>query len=144
MDKESEIKRIDNFLLDYDKEFNRLTKNQKEKMLLIDKAIQARKTNIKKARETIKNNAINPSTISKDTGIKREAFYQCEMFAEYIKSYKTFEQRELLEQEIQKRDSEIEKLNSFIKQFLERDMEYAEKIIYLENELKWLKDSINY
>ena len=134
--------RINKFLSNYNKTFDELTRNQKEKFLIIDDAIQKRLFNISQASATIKENAITPVTISKDTGILRPTFYQQPLFDAYIKSYMNLESKDSSEQKAQKRDKHISDLENEIAYFVDRDFDWAKKLAEKEKELSEKEERI--
>lgn len=137
MDRKTLI-RINKFLSNYNKSFDDLTRNQKEKFLIIDDAIQKRLFNIFQANAAIKENAITPVTISKDTGILRPTFYQQPLFDAYIKSYMNLDSKESSEQKAQKRDRQIADLENEISHFVDRDFNWANKLAETEADINIL------
>lgn len=141
MDNEA-IDRINDFLSNYDKSFNDLTKNRQEKFLLIDDAIQKRLRKVAEAKEVIKENGINAMNISKDTGILRPTFYQQPLFDAYIKSYKT-EESNLSQSSVQKVNEENKQLRKQIELLMKNDIYWASKLAGAESKYDNLAENVS-
>ncbi len=141
MDNEA-IDRINDFLSNYDKSFNDLTKNRQEKFLLIDDAIQKRLRKVAEAKEVIKENGINAMNISKDTGILRPTFYQQPLFDAYIKSYKT-EESNSSQSSVQKVNEENKQLRKQIELFMKNDIYWASKLAGAESKYDNLAENVS-
>lgn len=141
MDNEA-MERIDDFLSNYDKSFADLTKNQQEKFLLIDAAIQKRLNKVAESKEVIKENAINAMNISKDTGILRPTFYQQPLFDAYIKSFKT-EELNTTQASVQKVIEENKKLSKQVGLFLKKDIYWASKLAGAESKYGRLAENVS-
>lgn len=141
MDNEA-IDRINDFLSNYDKSFNDLTKNRQEKFLLIDDAIQKRLRKVAEAKEVIKENGINAMNISKDTGILRPTFYQQPLFDAYIKSYKT-EESNSSQSSVQKVNEENKQLRKQIELLMKNDIYWASKLAGAESKYDNLAENVS-
>lgn len=141
MDNEA-IERIHDFLSNYDKSFADLTKNQQDKFLLIDAAIQKRLNKVAEAKEVIKENGINAMSISKDTGILRPTFYQQPLFDAYIKSYKT-EESIPSQSSVQKLNEENKQLRKQIELFMKKDIYWASKLAGAESKYDNLAENVS-
>lgn len=136
------ISRIKKFLSIYNKDFESLTNNQKEKLLLIDNAIQNRLNSINNAKQTIKENAITLVTISKDTGILRPTFYQQPLFEAYIKSYMETDTKELSDNMVKTKEKEIKSLQNDLSNLSNSDFDWASKLADAESSLDSLLQDI--
>ena len=135
------IARINVFLSTYDKTFDNLTKNQREKFLIIDSAIQNRLEKITEAKEIIKENAINTMNISKDTGILRPALYQQPLFDAYIKSYKS-EESSTAKLTVQNTVNNNKQLDSQPELVMKNDIYWATKLVAAESKRNKLADNV--
>lgn len=136
------IARINVFLSTYDKTFDNLTKNQREKFLLIDSAIQNRLEKITEAKEIIKENAINTMNISKDTGILRPALYQQPLFDAYIKSYKS-EESSTAKLTVQNTVNNNKQLDSQPELVMKNDIYWASKLAGAESKYDNLAENVS-
>lgn len=136
------IKRINAFLSDHGKTFDHLTKNQKEKFLLIDGAIQKRLKKIDEAKEVIANNAINTMNIAQDTGILRPTFYRQALFDAYVKSYKSEEPGQA-QPSHQKPSDKTEQLTKQIDLFMKRDIDWASRLAEAEEKFDSVMESVS-
>ena len=141
MDTEA-IERINAFLSNYGKSFDTLTKNQKDKFLLIDNAIQQRLTKINEAKEVIAKNSINTMNISHDTGILRPTFYQQPLFDAFVKSYKS-EEPGTSQPSRQNPSDKTEQLNKQIELFMKRDIDWASKLAKAEEKYDSVMESVS-
>lgn len=121
-------KRIDVFLADYALNYDALTKNQQEKFLVIDKAIQDRLRKIEDLKKQTRAIKINPNTIADDIQQKRTIFYQTPMYKDYISQYQTDEFSDVNHEEIKNIKQENEELKSQLSKMLDRDAEYGLEI----------------
>lgn len=86
---EEKLARINSFLSKNNASIDTLSKSKLNQLDKVDSAIQVRLNKIDNAREIIKSNAINVSTISIDTNISRKTFYNNDLLKLYVKYYAT-------------------------------------------------------
>lgn len=136
-------KLLNDFLKENKKDKNTISNPLYKKLELVEKEILKRKDSISQAEQSIRDNAINISSISEATGISRKTFYNNDLLSEFVNNNSTVdkETKEAIskikdklddsEQKLQKllnRDvDQITVLNEVSK--LRRELEHAQKRI---------------
>ena len=119
------INRINTFLNEHGASIDTIPSARKIQFEKIDEAIQKRASELLKAKDILKNNTINISTIAIDTDIARKTFYNNELLKVYVEEYSLlFEDKSMAyTEEIERLKAKIKELEEQIHKFLIRDVE---------------------
>ena len=121
---EEKLARINSFLSKNNASIDTLSKSKLNQLDKVDSAIQVRLNKIDNAREIIKSNAINVSTISRDTNISRKTFYNNDLLKLYVKYYATeCDDKNTLENDFDKIKEDNNILIKQINDFVMRDID---------------------
>ena len=121
---EEKLARINSFLSKNNASIDTLSKSKLNQLDKVDSAIQVRLNKIDNAREIIKSNAINVSTISIDTNISRKTFYNNDLLKLYVKYYATeCDDKNTLENDFDKIKEDNNILIKQINDFVMRDID---------------------
>ena len=121
---EQKIERINGFLRQHGQTIDTISKSRLSQLEKIDDVIQLKMSERAKAREILKDNNINISVISAESGVYRKTFYNNDLLKEYVEQYTTDpEDKKVPESELERVKLKNEELTKQINGFVLRDFE---------------------
>ena len=117
------LTRITEFLKAHGTSVDAISKSRLAQFEKVDRAIQARLEEVKKAQDLLRGNPINISTIATDTDIARKTFYNNELLRLFVEEYSDINPEESsAEAEAARLRERCEELERQVQHFLMRDI----------------------
>lgn len=145
---EQKIERINDFLKKHGQTIDTISKSRLSQFEKIDDVIQLKINERKNAEEILKNNNINISIVSSESGISRKTFYNNKLLKMYVEYYSTdTEEKNVPESEFERIKLRNEELTKQIHKLVLRDIEtenLRHQILELNKEIENLQIRNNY
>lgn len=131
-------KLLNDFLKENKKDENTISKPLYKKLELVEEEILKRKDSISQAEQSIRDNAINISSISVATGISRKTFYNNDLLSEFVNNNSAVDKE--TKEAISKIKDKLDDSEQKLQKLLNRDVDQ----ITVLNEVSKLRKELEY